>query len=869
MPTASSRDILTQLGACFDRGPVVVWHDAAGEFAELAADPVIAAQLGATVLIEGAGAGASAGVGALALKERVNALVPGERLLVYRACPQPGARGDWLADAECYAVRFSADATSLLLAELGARDTPAMREAAARYAGFLRRAPMCRRVRGLAGEDGFEHARELDLAVMLAALGRTARLDPADVAAAFLDACAADAEAAWGNLAAAGAAGRFEAMARALAGVELEGTGAADTPGAAVFSQVAARVLRRALAWQLDGGMAGSRDEFCFRVLRSWRMLATHGALAEACEEAFGPKPGITFEQALLQDVSLQAEELIVDGLLRRVAGLSCDVGAILRVVDDRKPSYWHGDLANYYEVVACMARMRGFQAAHADGFSGSARELWDAYQRDYCEMDRLYRHLRAAASPCMTYSVGDLDEPLRDALNAAEGIYKGWYLQQLGDAWDAAASDAYRDHGFVPSIDQARDFYALRVQGLRGRSACATVIISDALRYEVAVELAEALRHEAKGSVELRAQAAPFPSVTPLGMAALLPHGELRMSDDCREVLVDGAPSAGLPRRQEILRSKARKGVPGAVALSSGDFLQMSAAERRAMGRKAGLVYLYHNAVDEVGESDEDRLPAACRDAVAELVGLVRACARSFGPNVVVTADHGFIYTATPLGSLDRVGKDEVAGEVVSVTHRRAVLARAGAASRALLPVRMDPAGRADLAGFTPHGYLRVRQPGAGERFVHGGISLQEICVPVLRFHAQTKRSRGYEETEPATVSLLSTGRTVGDFQPIVAFHQDVAATGKVLPALYLARFETEEGEPLSSEVEVHADRASVDGEAGTIRARFSMLGIRAADGVAPEARLVLRDATSDEVLLSERFTLALPARAARPQAW
>lgn len=847
--TGNAIEIVGQLEECLGRSRVVVWHDPSGEFCELAGSPELRSQLGDVPVLSEAD-------GPVALKCRLNALDLGERAVVYRpaACPDP--RGDWLADVELFAEGFSADGTSMLLRSLEARDSREMRAAVERCRSFLGRRGMVEHVRSLARGEGFDEPHDLELALMLAALGATARVEPVEVVAAFLCACVGDEATALGRLERAGIAGRFRDLVAALAGIGM-------VPGAHLGAQLARRAFEHEL------GARGAMDlqgDFCLRVLRAWYREASRAALeAERDLEPPSGFEGLSLEELLRQDVYWQAEELIVAALLREVTSDSCDVAFVRETVSARRGAYWYGAFEAYYCVIDLVAQMRAFHDGHRDGFSGGAVELWDAYRGDAFRMDQLYRKLRAAASPCLVSAPWSLDDALRDALAWAERLYKGWYLRELGQAWDDAVEADYRERGFVAGIERATEFYALRAHGLRGRSACATVIVSDALRYEIAEELKDRLEGEGRGTVELCAQLAPFPSITPLGMAALLPHGALRLDDDCNDVRIDGISTAGLERRQKALRSECYQGVGSAVALSSSRFLQMSVAERRELGRASRLVYLYHNVVDSAGESDEDRLPAACDDAVGELVALVRACARSFGPNVIVTADHGFIYTATPLDSLDKVGASEVSGEVTCVTHRRAVLARAGATSDVLLSVSMGPAGRDDLVGFVPHGYLRVSQPGAGDRFVHGGISLQEVCVPVLKYHAASGKAAHGLEASVATVSLLTAYRVVGDWHPVVAFHQDEALGGRVLAGTYRVRFEAAGGRVVSDEVEVRADRAEVGGEAGTIRVRLSIIP---GDYAAAEAYdLVLRDAASGEELLRERFSFNLPAVGDAPQ--
>ena len=53
-------------------------------------------------------------------------------------------------------------------------------------------------------------------------------------------------------------------------------------------------------------------------------------------------------------------------------------------------------------------------------------------------------------------------------------------------------------------------------------------VIISDAMRYEVAATLAEQLRRETQAQVDLKSMQGIFPTITKFGMAALFPHKEI-----------------------------------------------------------------------------------------------------------------------------------------------------------------------------------------------------------------------------------------------------------------------------------------------------------------------------------------------------
>ena len=186
---------------------------------------------------------------------------------------------------------------------------------------------------------------------------------------------------------------------------------------------------------------------------------------------------------------------------------------------------------------------------------------------------------------------------------------------------------------------------------------------------------------------------------------------------------------------------------------------------------------------------------------------------------------------------------------------------------SDSLLRVRMGASGCGDLPsslmGFTPRGYLRVAQPGAGEAFVHGGTSLQELCVPVLRFRNLRRGSRGYVEAHAARIALLGASRSITAPRVALDIQQLDAVAGKVCPALYEVCFEDASGERLSSTVRVRTDRREVNGCAGTISVRLDLTRLPS-DG-SRDAFLVARVEQGGEVV-RERFSLDLVAGALTP---
>ena len=150
----------------------------------------------------------------------------------------------------------------------------------------------------------------------------------------------------------------------------------------------------------------------------------------------------------------------------------------------------------------------------------------------------------------------------------------------------------------------------------------------------------------------------------------------------------------------------------------------------------------------------------------------------------VVFTADHGFLYTRRPLAEGDKVSLAEVGCEVTFAGRRHALVTEPPVAP--FLRVAIEYDADRQLYGAAPRGCVRIRRGGAGELYVHGGVSLQELCVPVVRVRFSDNRSASRTEQEAATLALLSTSRRVTSSIFRVELRQPKPVGGKVLSAEY-----------------------------------------------------------------------------------
>lgn len=80
----------------------------------------------------------------------------------------------------------------------------------------------------------------------------------------------------------------------------------------------------------------------------------------------------------------------------------------------------------------------------------------------------------------------------------------------------------------------------------------------------------------------------------------------------------------------------------------------------------------------------------------------------------------------------------------------------------------------------------------GGGMNFVHGGISLQEMVVPVIEYHylrndsMEYKRNKQKYDTKPVTVNLLSANRKISNMIFSLNFYQKDAVGANREAATY-----------------------------------------------------------------------------------
>lgn len=747
--------------------------------------------------------------------------------LIYNPFSYAAPQDDWLRDIELYSEEFRADYYSILMSELNIHASPVMRRTVKLYSTFFDNKERVARLRKIGREYQTPLQLHIDIMAVLAGLsGGSAQDVFIAVLSAGLD---EENNAVLNNIEKFGNIEAFWQLVRKYTGFIHEDDKPLGFFASHVLLTALAQTMNPSVLKGLERFISESNRAYCYSIVHEWRNREDNTALWDLCrtveQELQLPSrfDKQEIETLLTGDIFPSIHEIILKRFFSEASEQVVKPDLILKTVENRRTSGWIEHFSDYYDCLYFIAKMQEFYQNNAAGFHiVEPKAVWKLYTENAYEMDSFYRHFHYAFGCTLKDSNPLLEDKLKHATEYVEGLYQNWYLKELTGCWTNAISDNLASLGYVSEIAKQRDFYSRYIRPLAGKNTRAFVIISDALRYEVAAELCDTLIRTTKGTAKLEAMQAIFPSITKFGMAALLPGRKISVDEDMG-VYVEELPTSSTQDREKVLCI----GDSNSVAIQYNDVLSMKRAERRELVSGKEVVYIYHNTIDAIGDKapTENKVFEACEDAIQEISNILRIIVNDMqGTDIFITSDHGFLYTYRPLTEGDKISKNTFTGKVYEV-GRRYALTEPSATGEYLLPVQLDSEiSGTPVKGYTPQDSTRIKISGGGENYVHGGVSLQELCVPVIVFKNLRTSSKKYVEVSNAELKLLSESRKVSNLLFSLDFFQRQPVGDKVQPCAYTIYMTDDEGVPVSDRQTVIADRTSLNASERVFRVRFNL---------------------------------------------
>ena len=463
-------------------------------------------------------------------KKRIELDEPRSRFLLYFPYAEPEPDKDWFLDIRLYSEQFYADASSLLLNELGISKMSLRGHIRSRQDFFANKQRTAALKRFITEN---EDERSLDRK-MLAVLVKADSASLPDILLSLLKDYSLGLEE--DDLPLMDAVIKFNLTDALWLSLVEEFAYEAKEPN---LPDLALKLFCTELWSQIEGT---ERDWLLNNVLKtssgratalafmaSWRDSRSYAQYHDSISQLLGQKLEVANQCALYQPqqlvecVSFEAvEQALIRGLVRDLLdnAKSLDRSLFESILSRRLVGHWCLSRKEYtaiYEAMRNAELLLHLRQRFVDGFHyDSAKAMYDAYLTDIYQFDQAYRLFNEHVQALVNIGA----EILRQLDESIENLYTHWYLYELGLAWDRLLEKEQRLTNWrLPGIASQYHFYqeAVKPRIAAKQTKRIFVIISDAFRYEIAQELAGILNGEKRLKAELSSQLGVLPSYTQL----------------------------------------------------------------------------------------------------------------------------------------------------------------------------------------------------------------------------------------------------------------------------------------------------------------------------------------------------------------
>lgn len=715
----------------------------------------------------------------LGIKYRIEREFPDRKFLIYAAYPQPADADNWLLDLILAYTIFHSDQPGLFLQEMGL--DPAYRPLVLEHLEFFKSKERRQRLVSLLTEE--DTSRTIRIA-MIATLVRT-EPDMTSILLGLLEEGMVDPRDSFDQLIKYDLAPYFWAEIKKVFGYEV-------SPIESLESDNMPMPIHMMTDW-FESLLLPS-----LTVKESIRLFFQRWKDSKTYRESFvawssGQSVALNGEK-LISRLSLEEigerddfrlmDKVVIVHVLNGMLNNTMSSQEVRDVLNSRRTSFWREDWAAYYGVLSAANSLKEI-------ISQLAFPLPQSESIGHLYIDRLHIVDRYYRKMILHFQQTGQDSVLGELIHAMESLYLDEFLIPLQRDWDAEID---RSEFWPPSGMQPQQHFVKReLISFTANRNKVLVIISDAFRYESAREFYDILIQEKGLKPAMSSMITGLPSVTKVGMAALLPHQELSLDLTRDKVYLDGKSTTSTSDRHKILQEL----LPGpSIAMKFAEFNGISAkAQIRELIKEQEVIYLYHNLIDQMGESHttEEQVFEATEQVFSQLKKGIKKYMNNGGRHVIITSDHGYLYQHRSLDATDIVygGKE---ADVNKKDHRYLL----GDDIKDSEAIRVFTAGQVgysdDWQVAIPRGINRFPAKGT-KRYVHGGGSLQEVVVPVLSVAKLVGDDRKMVE-----VDILQQGQSITTNQLKISFFQRDPVSNTFLPRLMRAGFYDESGTLVSN---------------------------------------------------------------------
>lgn len=518
-----------------------------------------------------------------------------------------------------------------------------------------------------------------------------------------------------------------------------------------------------------------------------------------------------TIDEVITDDLFKLTDRKVIYDLVQLIASEGISNEKVNQFVKQRENKYWFVEAESFYQSIVYASQLITLIRKYGNTKYNSFEEGTKDYSNNLYEIDQVYRKF------IWSYRKTSQNKILADLATKVEKVYSNDWLLAYNNNWQGII-DALPTWPNESTTSQ-RHFFSTHVKPIVDKKQRLFVIISDALRYECGAELTKRLQSENRFEASISHMVSSLPSYTQLGMASLLPHKELSLQEGTDMIVADGMSTSGVQGRTKVLQ--ANSGVR-ATAVKAEDFMKLnSSKEGREFVKQYDLIYIYHNRIDKTGDdkTTEEKVFEAVEEEFLFLQEIIKRIGNSLnGNNIVVTSDHGFIYQHNELEESD-FSDSKHSGEIWK-DNRRFVIGKNLSNDGATKAFKGTELGiNSDVDVLITKSINRLRIKGAGSRFIHGGASMQEIVIPLIKITKVRQNT-----TTLVDIDIIKSTDRITTNILAVSFIQTDLLSEQVLPRNIRAVIRAEDGEDLSDQFKYNFDIEEGSERQREVKHRFQL---------------------------------------------
>lgn len=373
-----------------------------------------------------------------------------------------------------------------------------------------------------------------------------------------------------------------------------------------------------------------------------------------------------------------------------------------------------------------------------------------EAGEEPWCVLDTAQRHLER------DFHRFEMDPRQHKSLLQLVSKARQYYADTTGNL-AARFVQAYAAAKFeLKALMPQSDIYHETIASTPGNTRSAYLLV-DALRYEMARELLAVLEDE--WSLQLVPAIATPPTITDIGMAALMPGAEkgLTITTSTAGKMAPVIDGKTLRSRQERVKHFEQTTSGKSVTTKLEQLAPLTSKPLTKKLEEADLILV--TATDEIDGLCETN-PSMARRMLDDVLNQLRRGIKTlFGlgvSRIVITADHGYLF-GEEISSGQTI--DPPGGSTVAL-KRRVWVGKGGAKIPGTLRKPLSAFGiGGDFELVTPYNLGIFKVPGGSTSYFHGGLSLPELIIPVLTVQLAGGQPAGVGANMAWTLTMGSQG--------------------------------------------------------------------------------------------------------------